>query len=80
MKLGAIVQSVFFLVFLLLSQVQAATYQLDDGTGDTEIGFIGGVGTLTWTWMNQFDAGEGGDTITSIGLAWGVGANGFLRA
>lgn len=76
MKIKSIVQAFFILTFFLIAQAHAATtYQLDDGTGDNNIGIPSYA--LPWVWMNTFDAVGGTDQITSVGIAWGSGADGL---
>lgn len=75
MKVASIFQAFFILVFVLFTQAHAATtYQLDDGTGTTNV--TATAGGLSWVWMNQFDAVGGTDQITSVGIAWGQDLDG----
>jgi hypothetical protein len=63
----------------LFSTIHAAQaqvlYSLDDGTADNSLGVTGG-GTLTFG--NQFTVVPGGETITSVSIAWGTPAFGGI--
>ncbi len=64
-----------FLMLLLSTNVSAATYQYDDGTGEDSIGISS---TAAAVWMNQFDTTSSDDYITSIEIAWGKILNNAL--
>jgi hypothetical protein len=61
------------LALMLTHPAQAITYSVDDGTLEDGLGIIGG-GTLTFG--NQFNVVPGGETITSISIAWAGVADG----
>lgn len=56
------------LTLLLPTHASAATYQLDDGTGENSVG-VGSIDSVTY--MNQFSTASGNDHISSIEIAWG---------
>ena len=64
-----------FLFTFFSMNTYAATYQIDDGTGEDSIGLFSLEKT---TYMNQFTTPGTGDYISSIEIAWGKIYNGMV--
>jgi hypothetical protein len=72
-KFGVLAVLVVSCVLSLTEPVHAVIYSVDDGTGESLVGFGGGgaVPPVLTTFGNQFNIVPGGTTITDISIAWG---------
>lgn len=69
---------IFSLLIFFPTSMQgfATVYMIDDGFAENSIGVTDSIYSYPFTWMNQFVAAGGSDTITSVEATWTSAPNG----